>query len=387
MIINRDIIADISRDMTEIRHTIHRNPETGFKEESTSALVIRILEKYDINITTGLGKTGVVATITGTQPGREILLRCDMDALNVIEDTNLPYASENCGVMHACGHDGHTAIMLGVATYLAQHRDFSGKVHLIFQPAEERFAGALAVINDGLFTRFPEIDAVYGVHNWPGIPAGTIASRPGPLMACGGSWRMVIKGTGGHGAMPHQTTDPTVALGAIITNIQSIVSRNVSPVDAAVLSIAHIHAGDPDVRNVIPSEVIMSGTCRAYDNNVHSMVFERLKEVAEKTAAVYNCAAEVEVQYGYPAVVNDSEKMKVAEAAAMNTVGAQWDGDIKPVTPSEDFSYYQQKVPGVFAFIGNGESAALHTPKYDFNDNIIPLGIEYFLNIVKLELN
>ncbi|KEI73328.1 M20 metallopeptidase family protein [Endozoicomonas elysicola] len=386
MIINRDLIAEISRGMVEYRHAIHRYPETGFQEVRTAELITGALKETAAVITDGFGKTGLVATIEGMHPGREILLRCDMDALLLEEDTGLSYASENPGVMHGCGHDGHTAIMLGVASYLSHHRDFSGKVHMLFQPAEERYGGAREVVKGGLFEQFPEIDCVYGIHNWPGLELGSIASRPGPLMACGGSWTVIIRGTGGHGAMPHQTTDPTVTLGAVITNMQSIISRNVSPVEAAVLSIAHINAGDPAVRNVIPAEVVMSGTCRAYDNDVHSMLFKRLEEVAQKTAEVYGCEAEVNIKYGYPAVVNDSLKFKIAETAARLTVGDQWNGDIKPVTPSEDFSFYLEQVPGVFAFIGNGNSAALHTPKYDFNDNIIPVGMEYFLHIINLEL-
>ena len=372
--------------MVEYRHAIHRYPETGFQEVRTTELITGVLKESGATITAGFGKTGLVATFEGTHPGWEILLRCDMDALILEENTGLPYTSENPGVMHGCGHDGHTAIMLGVASYLAEHRDFGGKVHLLFQPAEEGHGGARKVVESGLFEQFPNIDCIYGIHNWPGLEAGAIASRPGAMMACGGSWKVIIRGSGGHGAMPHQTTDPTVALGAVITNMQTIISRNVSPVESAVLSIAYIHAGDPKVRNVIPAEVVLGGTCRAYDNDIHSMVFERLKSVAQKTAEVYGCEAEVEIKYGYPAVVNDSLKFKIAETAARLTVGGQWDGDIKPVTPSEDFSFYLDHVPGVFVFIGNGDSAPLHTPKYDFNDNIIPVGMEYFLNIIRLEL-
>ncbi|MGF1877436.1 amidohydrolase [Photobacterium frigidiphilum] len=387
MNINNSEIKSIANEMTEYRHQFHSYPEVGFKEIETAKVIQEFLSNLGIPFKTGYATTGIVATIDGTSPGREICLRCDMDALHIEEKTGLSYASQNEGIMHACGHDGHMAMILGVAKYLTEHNEFAGKVHLLFQPAEESYGGAKYVINDGVFEDFPNIEAIYGLHNWPKIPLGTLASAEGALMACSDTWEVKVKGSGGHGAMPHEVTDPMLATSNIIMNLQSIVSRNVHCARAGVVSVGYMNAGKFESPNIIPSEVQLRGTARAYEPEVRDLIERRIGEVAAAAAEVHGCEIEYNYIRRYPAVYNPSAQFEVVSQAAKRTVGAEaFNGSVTPVGGAEDFAFYLEQIPGAFMFLGNGDSEPLHTPKYNFNDEIIPVGIEYFLNVVSGEL-
>jgi hippurate hydrolase len=315
-----------------------------------------------------------------------------MDALSIPEQTGLAYASANAGVMHACGHDGHTAMLLGAAKYLAAHRDFSGTVHLIFQPAEEGRGGAKAMVDDKLFDRFP-CDAVYGMHNMPGIPVGKFSLRKGPMMAASGRWGVTFKGTGGHGGFgPHLATDVTIALAHYIMAIQTIVSRNISPVETAVISVGSVHGGSAQSPNVMPSEIEVVGTMRSFNQKNQRIISERLEALAQSTATANGCTAEADLRWGAHVLVNHDEQTDVAIAAASELVGAEnVNPNQAPISGAEDFSFMLEERPGAFIFIGNGATKdagghAVHTPLYDFNDEIIPLGVEYWVSLVREEL-
>jgi hippurate hydrolase len=381
-------------ELTAIRRDIHAHPEMGLEEVRTAALVAAKLREWGVeDVTAGVGKTGVVATIKGRLPGqRAIGLRADMDALSIPEQTGLPYASTHPGTMHACGHDGHTTMLLGAARYLAQHPDFGGTVQLIFQPAEEGRGGAKAMVADGLFTRFP-CDAVYGMHNMPGIPVGKFAIRKGPFLAASGRWTVVFKGTGGHGgATPHLSTDVTIALAQYIMALQTIVSRNVSPLDTAVISVGSVHGGSNLSPNVMPAELEITGTQRCFTPETQAILDKRMEELAHACAAANGCTAKVELRWGTSPLVNHPEHTDVAVAAATALVGASHVApEAQPITGGEDFCYMLEAKPGAFIFIGNGVSESgptpqVHTPRYDFNDEIIPLGVAYWVSLVKQEL-
>ncbi|MFC1503288.1 M20 family metallopeptidase [Pseudomonadota bacterium] len=387
MDVNKNEVIAISKEMVVYRQRFHSYPEVGFKETETARIIQEYLCELSIPFKTGYATTGIVATINGVNPGREICLRCDMDALHIDEKTGLPYTSQNEGVMHACGHDGHMAMMLGVAKYLSKHNELAGKVHLLFQPAEESYGGAKYVINDGVFKDFPHIEAIYGLHNWPKIPLGTLASAEGALMACSDTWEMKVKGSGGHGAMPHEVTDPMLATSNVIMNLQSIVSRNIHCARAGVVSVGYMNAGNFESPNIIPAEVQLRGTARAYEPDVRDLIERRIGEVATAAANVHGCEIEYNYIRRYPAVYNPSLQFEVISQAAKNTIGsAAFNSSVTPVGGAEDFAFYLEQIPGAFIFIGNGDSEALHTPKYNFNDEIIPVGIEYFLNVVLVEL-
>lgn len=376
--------------LTGIRRDIHQHPETAFEEVRTSDLVAEALTALGITIHRGLGKTGVVGTLQGKRPGqRRIGLRADMDALFIHETTGLSYASKIDGKMHACGHDGHTAMLLGAAEKLAADPDFAGTVHFIFQPAEEGLGGGRVMIEDGLFDLFP-CDAVYGVHNAPKSPLGKVETRPGALMAAGDTWEVIFKGTGGHGAMPHMATDATVAAGHFISGLSSIISRNVPANERAVISVGHIHAGDYNSPNIIPSRVIVRGTARSYVPEVRDTLERRLGELASGCAAAQGVEAHLIYTRRYPPLVNAPAQTKLAARAAAATSGAEnVDADCAPLGGSEDFSFMLEKVPGAYVMIGNGDgenSHFVHTPGYDFNDALIPYGVAYWMNIVALEL-
>jgi amidohydrolase len=381
-------------DLTAIRRDIHAHPEMGLEEARTSALVAAKLREWGITeITEGVGKTGVVATIKGRLPGqRAIGLRADMDALSIPEQTGLPYASTNQGTMHACGHDGHTTMLLGAARYLAKHPNFGGTVQLIFQPAEEGRGGAKAMLADGLFQRFP-CDAVYGMHNMPGIPTGKFAIRKGPFMAGAGRWEVTFRGTGGHGgATPHLSTDVTIATAQYIMALQTIVSRNVNPLDTAVISVGSIHGGSNLSPNVMPSEMEITGTQRCFTPVTQALLDKRMEELAHACAAANGCSAEVLLRWGTSPLVNNPEMTEIAVAAATAIVGAgHVAADAPPITGGEDFCYMMEAKPGAFIFIGNGVAESgpthqVHTPHYNFNDDIIPLGVAYWVSLVKQEL-
>lgn len=384
-------IEAILPDLLAVRHDIHAHPELGFEETRTAALVAKKLRSWGIETTEGVGRTGVVGTVRGARPGQGAIgLRCDMDCLALIETTGLPYASANAGRMHACGHDGHTTMLLGAARLLAEKRDFAGTVHLIFQPAEEGRGGAVAMLEDGLFERFP-CDAVYGMHNMPGVPVGQFAIRKGPLMAASGRFTVTFRGTGGHGGnSAHLATDVMVAQAMYVQALQTIVSRNVPALESAVISLGHIAAGSPESLNVMPSELVLGGTMRAFNPEMQALLDRRMTELAHLCAAAQGTTAEVMTRWGTVPMINTERETDVSAAAAKDLVGATAvDEAVTPVTGGEDFSFMTERKPGALIFLGNGvgaEAHALHTPKYDFNDAALPFGVAWWLGVVRQEL-
>ena len=381
--------SDFIARLTEIRHDIHRHPETAFEEVRTSDLVADFLEERGIEVHRGLARTGVVGVLKGRHPGnRRISLRADMDALHIEEKTGKLHVSTIPGKMHACGHDGHTTMLLGAAEKLAADPDFAGTVQFIFQPAEEGLGGARVMIEEGLFEQHPS-DAVYGLHNMPGTPLGEFRTRPGAMMSAGDTWELTLRGTGGHGAMPQEGTDPTMALASFLSGLSSIVARNVASFDSAVISVGHVAAGDFNSPNIIPSEVRLRGTARTFEPETRDLVERRLAELGRAAAAMHNCVADPNFIRRYPPLVNWPEETGRAVAAARATVDAAMvDGEAERVGASEDFSFMLEKVPGCFATVGNGtESAFVHTPLYDFDDAVIPYGVAYWLNVVATELS
>lgn len=376
-----------------IRQDIHAHPEMGMEEERTSALVATKLREWGIETHEGIGKTGVVGVIKGNRPGGKMIgLRADMDALPIHEETNLPYASKNPGVMHACGHDGHTTMLLGAARYLSEHRDFAGTVILIFQPAEEGRGGSRAMVKDGLFEKFP-CQSIYAIHNRPGMPVGMMAARPGPVTANCDRWRITFKGTGGHGGgTPHLATDVTVVAGHFLLGVQTIVSRNVASKDVAVISVGYAKSGSDQAPNVMPAEFAIGGVCRTNDNAVRDILIKRMKELGESLAAAHNCSFEINYYQTGWAVINGEAQAKVASAAARSVVGEEnFIPDLTPSTGGEDFAEMLHVVPGCFAHLGNGgdepfAAPRLHTPQYDFNDEAIPYGVAYWAAVVEQEL-
>jgi hippurate hydrolase len=380
-------------ELVALRRDIHAHPELGQEEIRTAALVADRLRAWGIAAIEGVGGFGVVGTLAGRWPGqRAIGLRADMDALEIVEQTGVPYASVHPGRMHACGHDGHTTMLLGAARYLAENPDFAGTVHFIFQPAEEGRGGARAMLADGLFERFP-CDAVYGMHAMPGIAAGRFAIRSGPFMASGCRWQVAFGGTGGHGgASPHLSTDVTVVLGHFLLAVQTVVSRNVSPLDRGVVSVGHVSCGSIGSPSVMPAEAVVAGTARCFVPEVGEVISRRLDELAHTLAAAHGCTAEVSIEWRAPPLVNHAGQVEVAVAAATDVVGADAvDADARPVTAAEDFAEMLAVRPGALLFIGNGTEAdghhhGLHTPHFDFNDEIIPVGAAYWVSVVRQEL-
>ena len=379
----------VHRDMVEIRHELHKNPEIGFEEHFTSALVARELARYGVDeIHRGIGRTGIVAVIRGRTDasGRRIGLRADMDALPIPEENAFEHRSTRDGMMHACGHDGHTTMLLGAARHLAATRDFDGVAHLIFQPGEEGFAGAQAMIDDGLFERFP-CDAVYAMHNWPGLPPGTLAVRPGPMMAAADRVTIRIEGRGGHGAHPYLAIDPVVVAAHIITAAQSIVSRNVSPIDSAVISLCSLQAGNPGAMSVIPRDATIVGTVRTFKRDTQDMIEARLSELVQSIAQGFGAKASVEYERIYPATINSREEALFGQQVGIELVGeSHMVTDLDPSMGSEDFSFMLQQRPGAYFRIGQGGSESgcyLHNTRYDFNDAILPLGAALFVRLVE----
>ncbi|MCG7361399.1 M20 family metallopeptidase [Roseomonas sp. ACRSG] len=379
-------------ELAAIRQDIHAHPEIGMEEERTSALVAAKLREYGLQVEEGVGKYGVVATLKGRLPGqRAIGLRADMDALLINEATGLPYASTHSGKMHACGHDGHTTMLLGAAKYLAQNPDFGGTVHFIFQPAEEGRGGAVAMLKDKLFERFP-VDAVYGLHNEPGMPLGLFSTRTGPAMAASDRWEVTFRGTGGHGgATPHLSTDVTIVLAQFVMALQTVVSRNVAAVDSAVISVGAIEGGSFGSTNVMPSVMRIGGTARSYTPVVRDLLERRIAELAHGIAANFGCTAEPEYHRGTTALVNHPEQTAIAVAAAGALVGdGKVDSNAPPTTGGEDFAFMLEARPGAFMFMGQGAGGAtsegLHTPTYNFNDDAIPYGIGYWVSLVRQEM-
>jgi hippurate hydrolase len=373
--------------MAEWRHDIHQHPELAYEEARTAARVVELLKGFGVDeVAEGVGKTGVVGVLRNGE-GPSIGLRADMDALPILEETGLPYKSRHDGVMHACGHDGHTAMLLGAARYLAETRNFNGTVVLVFQPAEEGFAGARAMIEDGLFERFP-VDSIYGVHNMPGIPEGAIALSPGPVMAAADSFSVTVQGKGGHGAMPHLAVDPVVAASAMVTSLQSLVSRDLDPTQTLVISVTKIHGGD--AFNVIPDTVELGGTVRYFDAAVGERNRRRMKEVVEGIAAAHGASVTMSYEEGYPPTSNHANEVEFARGVAGEVVGGEA-AEQPMVMGSEDFSFFLEEKPGAYAFVGNGEGdgpgcISVHNPKYDFNDAILPVGASFFARLVETAL-
>jgi hippurate hydrolase len=379
-------------ELAAIRQDIHAHPEIGMEEQRTSALVAARLREYGLQVEEGIGTYGVVATLKGRLPGqRAIGLRADMDALLINEATGLPYASTNSGKMHACGHDGHTTMLLGAAKYLSQNPDFGGTVHFIFQPAEEGRGGAVAMLKDKLFERFP-VDAVYGLHNEPGLPLGLFSTRTGPALAASDRWEVTFRGTGGHGgATPHLSTDVTVVTAQFILALQTIVSRNVAAVDSAVISVGAIQGGSFGSTNVMPAEMRIGGTARSYVPAVRDMMERRIAELAHGISASFGCMAEPQYFRGTTALVNHAEQTATAVAAAGALVGStRVDPDAPASTGGEDFAHMLEARPGAFMFMGQGAGGAtsegLHTPTYNFNDDAIPFGVGYWVSLVRQEM-
>jgi amidohydrolase len=377
---NRDELVAWRRDL-------HAHPELAYEEQRTSAFVAAELRRIGLDVDVGLGRTGVVATLT-TGDGPSVGLRADMDALPIREANTFAHRSRFDGRMHACGHDGHTVMLLAAARELAARPDFRGTVRFVFQPAEEAAGGAKAMIDDGLFERFP-MDRVFGMHNWPGLEAGRFAMRAGPLMASIDCFDARIEGRGTHGALPHEGTDPVLAAAHTVVALQSIVSRNVDPRRAAVLSVTKLNAGR--AHNVIPEAADIAGTMRALDPQVRAFVKRRLVEVVERTAAAFGATASVSFGFQNPAVVNDPDAITVAAAAAASLVGdANVDTDAEPVLASEDFAVMLERRPGCYVFLGNGGGpggCAIHDPSYDFNDDVLTLGASYWVRLAQTALS
>jgi amidohydrolase len=380
-----DPVAHIRRwadDFTRIRRDLHAHPELGFDEHRTARLVCDTLAVHQVAHHAGIGKTGVVAVIEGTRDtmGRRIALRADMDALPLQEENDFAYRSRYDGRMHGCGHDGHTAMLLAAARYLNETRAFDGVAYLIFQPGEEGYAGAKAMIDDGLFERFPA-ERVFALHNWPALPPGKIGITPGPAMAAADRIEIVVDGRGGHGAHPHIAVDPVLVAGHIITAAQSIVSRNVSPLDTAVISLCAMQAGNPGAMSVIPAHAKLVGTVRTFRPKTQDMIEQRLRELVGSIAAAFGARATLDYQRLYPPTINHDADAEFAANVAESLVGA--DNVVRNLDPSmgaEDFSFMLQAKPGAFARLGQGgaESGAfLHSSRYDFNDTVLPLGAGY----------
>jgi len=366
-------------DFIALRRRIHAAPELGHEELATSRLVAELLEGWGYEVATGLGVTGVVGTLSNGAGERVIGLRADMDALPITEANDADYASNNAGVMHACGHDGHTTILLAAAKELAERRNFSGTVRVIFQPAEET-GGAVQMIEDGLFDRFP-VDAVFGLHNWPGVPAGEFRFISGPAMASVDLVIITIKGKGGHGAIPQEAVDPIVAASSLVMALQSIVSRNVDPLEMAVITVGMIHGGT--MPNVIPDSVELQITVRSFTDAVRDRIRARIKVLAEAQAASFGAVAEVYHPPGFPALHNDAEETEFARQVAVRHFGAEQVGTLAPLLVSEDFAFMLEKQRGSYLFVGNGPSADLHSPRYDFNDAIIEPATRYWVALVE----
>ncbi len=380
------IIPEIRAFESELiawRRDLHAHPELAYREHRTADLVAERLQGWGIDVDRGIAETGVVGTLS-KGGGPTVGLRADMDALPMEETNTFAHRSQHPGQMHACGHDGHTTMLLGAARYLAQHGEFSGTVHFIFQPGEEAAGGAKRMLDEGLFKRFP-VDAVFGMHNWPGLAAGQFATRAGPLMASLDTFDIRIRGQGAHGAKPHDGVDPVAAAAQVVTAVQTIVSRNVDPLKGAVISVTRIHGGDAD--NVIPPEVSLGGGIRSFDPAVRALLCRRLVEVVEGICASLGASGNVEFKTRSPAVINAVDSTALALKTATTTVGqANVETATDPVMVSEDFAYLLDASTGCFIFIGNGDGEGgcmIHNPGYDFNDNILTLGATYWARLAQ----
>ncbi len=374
-----------------VRRDIHAHPELAFEETRTSDLVAKLLTDWGIPIHRGMGRTGVVGILKQGNSSRTIGLRADMDALPMQEHNQFEHASRHAGKMHACGHDGHTTMLLGAAQYLAQHRDFDGTVYLIFQPAEEHGGGAREMMRDGLFEKFP-MDAVFGMHNMPGIPVGSIAASPGPVLASNNEFRITIRGKGGHAAFPHLSVDPIAVASQILPAIQTIVTRSKKPLETAVVSITMIHAGD--VPNVIPDSCEIRGSVRAYTAETLDLIERRMGEIVGAACAMFGAEHDFVFQRNYPSTINHEAETAFVRQVLGEMLPASQVVTQTPIMAAEDFSFMLEQVPGCYAFIGNGDGdhrdpghgagpCVVHNPSYDFNDDLLPLGASFFVRLVQ----
>ena len=399
-------ISNYHAELTRIRRDLHTHPELGFEERRTAQFVATELSRYGVDeVHTGIGRTGVVGVIRGRLDAkpcpdvpegapaepcvRAVGLRADMDALPIQEDSEYPWRSNRNGVMHACGHDGHTTMLLGAARYLATTRQFAGTVHCIFQPGEEGMGGAKAMMDDGLFARFPT-DWIFSMHNWPQLPAGRIGLAPGPMMAAADRITIKVTGEGGHGAHPYLTVDPVLVSAHIITAVQSIVARNVNPLDEAVVSICALQGGDLTAMSVIPRHVTLVGTVRTFRAEVQALVEKRLNHIVQSVAQAFGATAELEYERIYPATINTPQAAHYAAEVAVELVG---DGSVvrnlPPSMGAEDFAFMLQAKPGAYLRLGQGNEGGcfLHTPRYDFNDAVLPLGAALYARLAERVLS
>ena len=383
-IINR--IADYQDELTEWRRYLHKNPELGFEEFKTSDFVANKLEGMGLSVHRGLAGTGVVATLSsGDGSGKAIALRADMDALPLQEKGSVKHRSENLGKMHACGHDGHTTMLLGAAKYLTETQNFNGTVQFVFQPAEEGKGGGKKMIDDGLFNLFPA-EEVYGMHNMPGMNVGEFAVAPGPMMAARDNFQILVQGRGGHAAMPHQGVDPVVVGSHIVLALQTITSRNINPQESLVVSVTQFHAGE--AFNIIPDTVLLKGTCRVFDKELQDTLPERMRLITDGVALTFGAKSELTYHSGYPATINTKSQSEFCAEIAQEIAGSANGVDLNPVPSmgAEDFSYMLQERPGCYIWAGNGDSAGLHHPEYDFNDQLLAVGASYWSKLVEQRL-
>jgi amidohydrolase len=390
-----DSIITQAAAITAIRRDIHAHPELCFEENRTADVVAARLTEWGIPIHRGLGKTGVVGIIkSGTSP-RAVGLRADMDALPMQEFNTFGHASKHAGKMHACGHDGHIAMLLAAAQHLAKHRNFDGTVYVIFQPAEEGGGGAREMIKDGLFEQFP-MDAVFGMHNWPGEQVGKFAVSPGPVMASTAEFKITIRGKGSHAALPHNGTDPVPIACEMVQAFQTIVSRNMKPIDAGVVSVTMLHAGE--ATNVVPDSCELQGTVRAFRGEVQDLIERRMQQIAQHVCAAHDAQCEFEFRRNYPATVNSAPEAEFARQVMASIVGPDNVSVQEPTMGAEDFAFMLQAKPGAYCFIANGDGShremghgagpcMLHNPSYDFNDDLIPLGATYWVRLAEAWLN
>ena len=385
-IINR--IAEFHGELTKWRRHIHAHPETAFEEYETASFVAKKLQEFGIEIDQGLARTGVVGTLRGNHGnGPAIGLRADMDALDIQETSTHDYVSTNPGKMHACGHDGHTTMLLGAAKYLSETRNFSGTVHFIFQPAEEFAGGGREMVNDGLFTKFP-CKTVWGMHNFPGQDIGTFAVCPGPAMAAADTIDITLKGQGTHAAFPHQGTDVMVAASHLVTALQTISSRSIDPMESVVLSITQIHAGE--TYNIIPEEITLKGTVRSFKTEIQDIAETSIKRITDGITKAFGMKYQVTYTRGYPATINSLPESEFAAEVAADVVGEENVlTDLAPKMGAEDFSFMLNENPGCYIWVGNGPGKGgcyLHNPKYDFNDEVLPIGASYWARLVEKSL-
>lgn len=386
-----DSIVTEAASIVAVRRDIHAHPELCFEEVRTADVIAAKLTEWGIPVHRGLGGTGVVGIVRNGTSNRAIGLRADMDALPMQEFNTFAHASKHAGRMHACGHDGHVAMLLAAAQHFAKNRRFDGTVYLVFQPAEEGGGGAREMIKDGLFEKFP-MEAVFGMHNWPGSQVGRFAVSPGPVMASTAEFKLVIRGKGGHGAMPHLGTDPVPVACQIVQAFQTIVSRNIKPIDAGVISVTMIHAGE--ATNVIPDSCELQGTVRAFRGEVQDLIERRMRQIAEGVAAAHECRCEFEFQRNYPATVNSVREAEFARKVMASIVGEDNVMVQEPTMGAEDFAFMLEAKPGAYCFIANGDGShremghgagpcMLHNPSYDFNDDLIPLGATYWVRLAE----